>query len=216
MSNVVVVCVQRDGGAFNDPRWIRALRAGVQKWLPSADFRCITGAQYPGHHIIMPRHPEWAGKWTLVNWWTPGLFTGQRVIAVGLDTLITGDLSAIAAYDGKYAGISDFYQPNVLASGVMTWFGDELQVLYDAFCKDPEGIQHRFPRMDPWMRTIIPDAVRLQDVFPDQIVSLKAHARAKCPKHARIVCGHGNPRLNSPTAGWAYGAWLAQDNTVLL
>jgi hypothetical protein len=54
--------------------------------------------------------------------------------------------------------------------------------------------------------------VRLQDVFPGQIVSLKRHCNpakgAKGPPvGARLVCGHGKPRFSERAAGWAHEEW---------
>lgn len=207
---VTVVCVLRTGGpVYNDLSWVWALKRGVDRFLPGAQFRCITDAPGVGIWRAPMRHPEWLGYWSLVNWFAPGLFPG-RVIAVGLDTLMVGDLSEIAAYSGPPAGINDFFQPPRLASGVMSWYGDELAHLFTTFEANADNIRARFPRMDPWLRTQIPDAERLQNHFPGQIVSLKAHAREGIPDGARIVCLHGKPRLNSPDAGWAYEYWKGQ------
>lgn len=209
-----IVCVQRDGGEYDDPRWVRALREGVRHWAPNADFACITSSPHFAKDPwrVPPAHPEWKGKWSLVNWWQPGLFSG-RVIAVGLDTLITGSLEDLFALQSNtICGISDFYQPKFLASGVMAWNADciESRDLYETFERDAKRIMVKHPRMDPWMRQIIPYAVRLQEKLPNQIVSYKKHAQACCPLGARIVCGHGEPRFDNPRTGWAHRAWMEQ------
>lgn len=217
-NDVTVVCVLRLGGpVYTDLSWARKLRHGVQTFLPEAKFVCLTNDPIGSpllhdgqHQEYQPlAHPEWSGFWSLVNWWQPGRFTG-RVLAVGLDTLFVGDASEIAAYDGPVAGIHDFYHPGTLASGVMSWTGDECAPLYHEFEEFGNAIRDHHGRMDPWMRRRLLHAEKLQDHFPNQIVSLKAHCANGIPKNARIVCGHGQPRLNSPRAGWAYDYWRNQ------
>jgi hypothetical protein len=201
---LTVACVLHEKGGTFTTLHAKALCAGVETHLPGARFACIsTNPDVPGY-VPMPR-PDWTGKWSLVNWWTPGLFTG-RVLAVGLDTFIVGPLDDLAAYDGPAAGIDDFYQMRLLASGAMAWDGDELAHVHEAFARDPRGTMRRYPRMDPWLRTVAPNLRRLQRRYPDQIVSYKAHARAAVPDGARVVCFHGKPRPHEAT-GWASVHW---------
>jgi len=201
---ITVVTVLRSGGEYSQ-QWVHALRRSIQQFLPGATFRVLT--DFPGlDPWAIPLQHGWPGWWSLVEWWRPGLFTG-RVLAMGLDTFAVDDLSEIAAYDGPLAGISDFYTPKVLASGVMSWTGDEGAHIYETFAKDPRAVMQRHRRMDPWMRTLVPDAVRLQDIVPDQIVSFKKHARSGPPANARLVVGHGQPRFSSARAGWAHEHW---------
>ena len=205
---LTVVCVLRSGGAYG-PEWVWALERGIREHLTNFQFRVITDFKGVFGKFEVPMAHHWPKWWSLVNWWKPGLFPG-RVLAMGVDTLATGNLDQIATYDGAIAGISDFYHPAVLASGVMVWQKDAGADLYEAFRKDAGAIMRRFPRMDPWMRTVIGDrAGRLQDHFPGQIVSYKAHARAGVPAGARLVCGHGEPKFNNPKCGWANNWWKA-------
>src|SRR5690349_4305069 len=46
---------------------------------------------------------------------------GERVIFMDLDTVITGSLDEIAAYDGPFAILRDVYRPRGLQSSVMLW-----------------------------------------------------------------------------------------------
>lgn len=127
-----VVCVLKSGGHYT-PEWAWKLKAGVEQYLPGADFRCLTDMEgVPGAVPLLKDRPGW---WSLPEWYRP-LFEG-RVIALGLDTLIVGDLSELAAYDGPLAGIDDLYRPRHLASGVMTWRGDEAAHLWEAFESKP-------------------------------------------------------------------------------
>jgi hypothetical protein len=201
-----VVCVMRSGGDYT-PAYVWALKRGLARHNPEYDFRVLSDLDCFGPWGIRLRH-NWPGWWSLVEWWRDGLFD-TRVIAMGLDTLITGDLSDIASYDGPIAGISDFYHPRLLASGVMVWQPDAGAELYERFAREPDAIMRRYPRMDPWMRSVIPHAGRLQAHAPGHILSYKKHCRGGLPKGARICCFHGKPRPADPRAGWAHTAWLS-------
>lgn len=206
---VTLVCVLRSGGVYT-PEWARKLYVGARQHLPEAEFRVLT--DLPTHSFpagtAIPLQHDWPGWWSLVEWWRPGLFQG-RVLAMGLDTLLVGSLADIASCTEPIAGISDFYQPRVLASGVMTWEGDAGAHIYETFARNPAAVMRHQRRMDPWMRGLIPRAARLQDLYPRQIVSYKAHARSGIPPGARIVCGHGSPKFSEARAGWAHLHWQA-------
>jgi hypothetical protein len=101
--------------------------------------------------------------------------------------------------------LQDFYQPRICASGVMAWTpGPHTDAIYHAACK-----LTRLPggRSDYWYARVAPKPDRLQSLYPGQIVSYKAHARAGIPENARLVCYHGKPRPNDPNAGWGYHEW---------
>jgi hypothetical protein len=201
---ITVVTVLRESQVFS-PEWVYALKRGLGRYLPEFHFRVFTDATCFGHDAIPLRH-EWKDKWCLVEWFRPGLIEGQ-VLALGLDSLPVGDLTEIASTRVPLAGIDDFFNPTVLASGVMMWENDALGFVYEEFLKYGHQIRRTYTRMDPWLRTLIPSALRLQSLFPGQIVSFKADARRGPPENARLVIGHGNPRFNDRAAGWAHTYW---------
>jgi len=210
-SKTTLLCVLKLGKHY-DPSWVYALRRALNRVAgESIGFRCLTDcdAITPALGGAPLRDPSLTSYWSLINWFAPDQFADdERVIAVGLDTLLIGDLSDLANYDGRPAGIRDFFRPNVLASGVMTWRGNELSHIYDAFQRDPDGIRKRYNRMDPWLRSQFVIPTYLQDHYPNQIFSYKAHARKGPPEGARIVCFHGRPAITeTPLGGWARREW---------
>lgn len=214
---MTVVGVLRSGGDF-DPRWVRALMRGVDLHLKGHRFVCLTDWHFDGCTTYLLEH-DWPRWWPKVELFRPGLFE-ESVLYLDLDTLAVGDLSEIASYSGPFATISDFYHPPMLASGVMAWTpGPHTEQIYEAFLEDPDGIMRSHPnRMDVWLRKVAPDGDRLQDLYPGQIVSLKdgkrrGVLREGVPDGARLVCGHGNPRLSSPEAGWAHEMWAERAST---
>lgn len=198
---ITVACVLRSGGIYT-PEWVYALRRGVARHLDDFNFLCLTDLA-----LAVPWEPlehSWPGWWSKLELFRPGLFKGP-VLYLDLDTLPVGDLNEIASYRGSLAQISDFYQPKMAASGVMAWTpGPHTEAIYRAFVAEgrvPAG------RSDYWYAKHAPKPERLQDLYPGQIVSLKAHARERAPQGARLVCGHGKPRFDDPAAGWAHRAW---------
>lgn len=210
MVPVTVACVLRSGGDF-DPKWVRALKRGVEMYL-EGDYRfvCLSDAHFDGCTTYLLAH-DWPGWWSKIELWRPDLFEGP-VLYMDLDTLPVGDLSDLASYRGDLAVLSDLFQPAKLASGVMAWTpGPHTERIYEAFREDPEGIMQTHPhRMDIWLRKVMGQPDRLQDLYPDQIVSLKREGKDGPPEGCRLVCGHGKPRLSSPDAGWAHESWKSR------
>jgi hypothetical protein len=84
---------------------------------------------------------------------------------------------------------------------------------------NPEGNMRRYRGDGEWIAAHVPKADRLQSLYPGQLVSYKADAKAGPPEGARLVCGHGRPRFNTSAAGWAHKEWsslaFAEEKVVL-
>jgi len=191
------------GGSVYGPEWLRKLRAGVE-----------------GHVSFVPRFKvlwdfnlthQWPGWWAKIELFTPGRFRGQ-VLFMDLDTLVTGDLADILAYRGEFAICRDFYHNHRMQSCVMSWCpGPHTHHIYERFTADPEHFMQRYRSDQEFIEDSLKEtglqADYWQDMLPGQVVSLKVHARDACPPDARLVCGHGEPRLSAPEAGWAHERW---------
>lgn len=202
---VTAACVLKAGGVYTE-EWVYALRRGVARNLDQPfEFACLSDRSL-GVQWEKLEH-NWRGWWSKIELFRPGLFRGP-VVYFDLDTLILGDVSDLASYRGPFAMLSDFYAPKMAASGVMAWTpGLHTEAIYHAFVK--QSSQGHVPngRSDYWYAKNAPKPERLQDLFPGQIVSFKAHAKAGAPAGARVLCFHGKPRPNDPAAGWAHQAW---------
>jgi hypothetical protein len=161
----------------------------VTKWLPGASFRCLTDTPIKGIPCIPLIHP-YEGWFAKIELFRPGIFpAGSRCLYLDIDSVVVGDLSAIASYAGPFAALSDFYKPQMAASGVMVWQADNPPPLYD-----PANPPRFRGRLDYYIDAKV-KADRLQDLFPGQIVSWKSHCQGGAiPKGARIICHHGFPR----------------------
>lgn len=199
---VTVATVYRTGGIYSR-EWVWALKRGLNRHMPPGwDFRVLTDDPAVEHYWRTPLIHGWPGWWSKLELFRPGLFRG-RVLYLDLDTLPVGDLSEIAAYDGQFAMLSDFYHPERAESGVMAWDGDEMVGIYERFLR--EGMAGE-TRDGKWIANRFL-STRLQDVLPGQIASWKVHARDGKPEGARLVCAHGRPKFDSPESGWAHAQW---------
>lgn len=131
---------------------------------------------------------------------------GERVVFLDLDTVITGSLDDIAAYDGKFAILQDVYRPNGLQSSVMAWEAGAMDWLWSKYlgnnCPEPAGgdqaiIEHYRDLIRP---------VILQSEFPGKFVSYKREARFDIPPGSSVCFFHGNPRPHE-CDGWVEKIW---------
>jgi len=204
---MTIACVLKSGGDF-DRRWAEALRAGMDEYAPRHTFACLTDT--PSKEYDIPLTHGWPKWWAKLELFRPGLFSG-KVFYCDLDTLPVGDLGQIASYDGPLAMLNDFYRPARAQSGVMIFTPSRADDIWNAWMQSPADNMRRYRGDGEWLHAHTePD--RLQDLFPGQIVSLKAHcnprkANSKPPKDARLLCGHGRPRFSDPRARWAHEMW---------
>lgn len=195
-----IVCLNAGDYLGRGGEYVTRLLGPIRRHVPrdiEVQYHCITDA-------TLPEGIE--GWWNKIALFKKGMFPdGDRVLYFDLDTVITGDLSAIAAYSGPFAGLSDFYHPERFASGVMAWEAGKMDHVWEAWCA--AGRPQFHPRGDQgFIEAMCPDAVRLQDEFPGQIVSFKKDCVDGVPEGARVVCFHGLPRphvLNDLMSNWA-------------
>lgn len=142
-------------------------------------------------HVLRDGPESW---WAKLGLFEPGRFpAGERVVYFDLDTIITGDLSDLFDYDGPFMALRDWWQPGQLNSSVMSWTAGEADHIWTNWVKagkptdDPRGDQ-------AWITSQMPDAVKVQDILPGQLVSFKAHCLGGVPEGVRAVCYHGQPR----------------------
>jgi hypothetical protein len=191
-----------------DVDYVERLAAGVSSHLTVPHrFVCLSDVPVPVERIPL--------EFGLPGWWSKmELFRlPPPVLYFDLDTVIVGSLDGIAdhARRSAFTALRDFYRPDGLGSGMMSWALD-VSDLYRAFSESPirwmdqygargdqAFIEDRFRKPDKW-----------QDVVPGQVVSYKAHVRkatrrletgtGDIPDNARVVCFHGKPRPRE--IGW--------------
>jgi hypothetical protein len=203
---LTVACVLKSGGIY-DATWVARLKAGVARHLPVEHrFVCLSDVAVPCERI--PLDHDWPGWWSKIELFRlPG-----PVLFFDLDTAIVGDLSDIAANSSasRLTMLRDFYAPNHLGSGMMSWGAAAPRRLYDIFVDAPAdmmavqrvrmGDQAYIEEVYSRSYCGLPIA-RWQDVLPGEIVSYKVHCRSGIPENARVVCLHGKPKFDDMPAG---------------
>lgn len=201
---MIVALVQSGNYQGRGEAYVDALRAGLRSNLAAPHrIHLITDAAaslHPGT-LCRPADRTLTGWWQKLLLFKPGMFPdGERVLYLDLDTTIVGRLDDIAGYDGRFAILRDFYRPTGYGSGVMAWragFGAHIWETWNAAGRPmpPGGDQQ-------WIEQCVPDADRLQPLFPGQIVSYKADCARGVPAGARLVCFHGRPKPHELGAPW--------------
>lgn len=138
--------------------------------------------------------PGLQGWWNKLSLFKPGLFKGQ-VLYFDLDTMIVGDISGFANYQGDFAALRDPYFHAQTCSAIMAWEAgvmDHVYIEWQAMGR---------PRMDPrgdqqFIGMIHPKADYWQDFLPGQAVSFKADCMplGHVPEDARVIYFHGRPK----------------------
>lgn len=209
-----VICV-RHGSAYG-VEYVNRLHSMVKRHL-TVPFRFI--ALTDDRHglddgIDFIRLPSTLEKWWGKLWmFKRGLFPdGSRCLFFDLDTVIVDNIDDIAGYNGQIATLRDFYYPNRLGPAIVAWrAGDLAAWIWDEW--DCQG-QPRDRMGDLWWLNNL-DQGRfaksvdiLQNLYPDQIYSYKAHGLGKCyPDGASIVCFHGEPKPHNCGSAWVAEHW---------
>lgn len=202
MSNLYVVVVQVGNYAQRGAEYVNILHAAVERHLTVPHkFVCFTDNPTGINCETRPiKGDGWFAKLYLFKEFTEG-----KVIFFDLDTLIVDNINFMAKFNGKFAILRDFYRPKGYGSGVMMWrggFGHEITDSYEA-----DGCPMVNGGDQIYIESKVKKAKLLQDLYPNKIVSYKAHAMTGKPDKAAIVAFHGYPKPSDFTFGWVHDEW---------
>lgn len=217
-----VVCVQTGNYLGRGVEYVENLRRGVSANLTVPHrFVVVTDddpANYPGARAVPSRHGGW---WEKLRLFEPGLFT-DRVMFLDLDTVVLKNIDHIAAYDGPFATLEDFWRPGRgLGPAVMLFDPAYAGTLYEEWAA--EGFPKNGHGDQAWLENRDQGRFRksvdiLQRLFPGEFVSYKEHCTSRGrgwrdvadqvppPTEARVVCFHGRPRPHE-VGGWVRNYW---------
>jgi len=203
---MIVATVLRSGGIYT-PEWVTRLKSAVDKHLPGVPFVCMTDMDVPGV-ACLPLSEGWPGWWSKINLFQPGLFAGDVVLFMDLDTLVVGDLGPLAAFTKPFAMIRDYHEPAFGQSCAMLWTpSPETDLIYQAFVPEASHIMRTRHSDQDWIWETKPrGSVLLQDEFPGFFGSYKADDLEEGPREFRVIAFHGKPKMHE-LGGWVADAW---------
>lgn len=182
-----IICVLRTGKEYGiqHAQWLAKQVPGIA---------CISNVPVPGVETI-PMKFTWQGWWSKMNMFDPTLIDDD-LLYLDLDTVVLGDLEQFNV--GKTTMLSDFYRPDLPASGFMYIAHKDKSKVWAEWMKSPERHMQRCVTREYWgdqgfLRDVLPTQ-RWQDVLPGKVVSFKVHCQKKLPEDAAVVCFHGEPR----------------------
>ena len=174
------------------PEWVDKLYRGVARnYTKPFRFVCLTDNAYKFQEDI-ETHSLWTTQWEKACIQLYGV-QAKRLVLMGLDTIITGNVDHIFAYNGPLAVPRDPYTPERACNGVV-------------LCPTRTDIVARTGISDMRILDYF-DKEWLDDLFPGQIKSYKVNVLPQGLGDARIVYFHGEPKphvLNDP---WIQECW---------
>lgn len=218
---VTFVCLK--AGEMYGPEYVNILFDMVRRNLSDG---------YPGRFVCITNDPKGLDERIevlplpadLERWWGKlymfkrGLFPdGERLIFMDLDTLIVGNLDKLAGYQGQFATLEDFMQPQRLGPAIIAWeAGAFAASIWEEWVSEGKP---RHPMGDLWWLNNLnqgrfPKMVdKLQKVFPGDFCSFKRDCKTTFPKGAKVVCFHGEPRPHNCQEEWVQRCWKVGGGT---
>lgn len=144
------------------------------------------------------------GWWNKLAMFRPTMLPRGPIVYIDLDTIITGDITPLLDYRGKFAMLRDFMRPTTSprASGVMAWNNRQELGIWEAY--EAEGRPTPPPDEagdQEFIAKHVETADLLQNIM-DGIYSYKIHCKDGLPSDARLVCFHGLPRPHQVNDEW--------------
>jgi hypothetical protein len=204
---VVFACVKT--GTSYGPEWVNILVDMIRRHLPEnyrARFVCLTDDPDGLNPAVEVCFTDLEGWWAKLQMFAVVPFPiNSRVIYLDLDSLVVNEIDVLLSYRGPLALLRDFYRPDGLGSGVMLWRASEAEDIWTkwiaAGCPRPSGGDQA------WIETVRPDALRLQDIFPEAFVSYKEDCHRGLPGGAKVVSFHGEPKCDTALDDWVRDFW---------
>ena len=137
------------------------------------------------------------------------MFQGKKVFYIDLDTVIIKNIDNILKYPHVFTVLQDVLsstQCDKIGSGLMAWNMD-LSKIYTKFLKNPEEYMKQGESSSCWgdqgyIAKYVKGMQKFQDIFPNEIVSIKRLVNNNVQKKNKIVVFHGNVKPYGYKAEW--------------
>lgn len=187
--------------------YVAKLRSMVARHVSGPHrFVCLTDdpTRHPGiecQQLPSREKDGLSGWWAKCYYFSPGRFE-DRVLALDLDTLITGPLDALVEHKGIIHLARWGWAKNDYGSGVMVFDAGEHEKVWKRYTA---AVPHRFRGDQDWITWL-----GGWDALPDGLcVSYRYHCKDGVPPGASVVCFHGEkdkPHL-MPDEHWTRKYW---------
>ena len=200
----LIVCIKV--GTKYGPEYVNRLHAMVERHtIMPHEFLCLTDDALGLTCPTAPIETDLPGWWAKLVLFKPQrALRGRRVLFLDLDTVIVGNMDCLLEYDGQFAILRDFYQPNGYGSAIMSIEPGIGAYLWEQFTPD---VMRRLHGDQDWIRANS-QCDQWQDLYPGKIVSYKVHCQHGIPEGAAVICFHGEPRPHEVTRlSWMQESW---------
>ncbi len=217
---VTILCVLRSGGLY-DASWVGKLARGVARNLTVPHrFVCLSDVEVPCERIALKHN--WPGWWSKIELFAPGTVTGPAIY-FDLDTIITGNIDALARLPYDFSMLRGFGRTHYIGSGVMC-FRKPQHAVYARFLEQPEAFmreyaanptnKHQAFNAHRGDQAFIYDTLgeqgitRFTDAVPGMVLLYPAHLNSHVPDGCSVVCFKG--AMKPPDAmihDWARKNW---------
>lgn len=200
------------------PEWVERLFRGCRRGM-NAPFRFVCITDYPKDafsrdiDVVPFKHKCHAGRWMCLNEvLRPDLELGNAIM-MGLDTVVTGDITPFAEHWLKFSML----RPPGGRSGAwngITLFRDAgwLWERYEANMAQADSesryerwARHQGSEMLYWLKNV--DYTFIQDDIPEVNIKSYKHERDQC-RDADIVYWQGAYKPDTSPEGWVRDSWV--------
>lgn len=191
--NVKIFCVLRQSPVYGVD-YVERLMAQAKVYAPGVPFYCISDVPVPCERVYMQK--SWPGWWSKMELFRPDI--EGDIFFLDLDTIICDQIWDLLNV-GELTMLTDFYQPARLASGLLYLPESARRDVWRRFVRNAHGWMGQYKRGGD--QAFIESCygtkpLRWQEVFPNRVVSYKAHKLASngVPEGTGIICFHGIPK----------------------
>ncbi|HPE48704.1 MAG TPA: hypothetical protein PLR76_09910 [Hyphomonas sp.] len=187
--------------SFYDETWVERLYHGVARNL-TRPFEFIVFSDRPRQYSVpVTQIPLSSAEPDYGNCIEPYKL-GQPMILMGLDTIITGNIDALAEYcltADRFALPLDPYNPAQVCNGVALVPAGHANI----------GFGWNGENDMEWVRRFNPAII--DTLFPGQVVSYKGHVRQHGLGDARVVYFHGEEKPHQLREAWVREHWKHEE-----
>lgn len=193
-----------------DEMWVERLYRGIKR-NTTRDFRfvCFTDKEYTFQEPIEQVRFKLPYR-NMLSLLEPFSEDFGRVVFMGLDTIITGNIDELMDYDGPFAMLKDPLIPDTSCSGVMSFpYTPEVwRAVMNAYGAGDLESHRLMGWMSDMMFLNTVSHVHLDD-YVSGIYSYKAHIRGdkKLLRDAKIVYFHGKEKPHELSESWVDQHW---------